>query len=74
MAFTGFKHTTFKTSAYSVLGVPSYKGRSIQYDDGRRVWQETGRTLHVSRGGALAEAQSITYKRQVELFETACVA
>ena len=71
MAFTGFKHTTFRASLVSSSRSPSYKGRAICYENGRRLWQVTSPVFRLSRGDALADAQRISREYIVQRFESA---
>lgn len=59
MSYTGFKNVTFKTSDYSPSGTKFYKGRTICYEGGRRLWQKTSPISRLSRGDALRDAQNL---------------
>lgn len=68
MAFSGFKNTTFKASCVSTDGKPSYKGRTICYENGRRLWQETSKIFRLSRGDALNDARRMAQDHVVANF------
>lgn len=69
--YTGFKNTTFKASIVSKSGAQHYKGRTICYEDGRRLWQETSKVYRLSRGDALRDAQQLARDHIVQRFESA---
>jgi hypothetical protein len=71
MAFSGFKNTTFKASVVSPSGLPHYKGRTICYENGRRLWQQTSTIYRMSRGDALADAQRMAHDHIVSQFISA---
>lgn len=66
--FSGFKNTTFRASCYSPDGLPCYTGRTICYEDGRRLWQETSKIVRKSRGDALRDAQRMAHDRIIANF------
>ncbi len=59
MPFTGFKNVAFKSSVVSKDGFTYYRGRTIRYEDGRRLWQKTSDINRLSRGDALQDAQAM---------------
>ena len=67
--YSGFKNTTFKASVYSPSGMPCYKGRTICYENGRRLWQETSKIVRFSRGDALIDAQRMAHDHIVANFK-----
>lgn len=69
--FTGYRNTTFKASLVSPLGVPHYKGRTMRFENGRRLWQETSKIYRVSRGDALRDAQQMAHDAIVKNFNAA---
>lgn len=59
MAYSGFKNVAFKASLVSKEGLQHYKGKTICYENGRRLWQKTSDIYRLSRGDALKDAQNI---------------
>lgn len=69
--FTGFKNVTFKASLVCNPPAPAYKGRTICYENGRRLWSETSKIFRLSRGDALRDAQQMAHDHIVKNFESA---
>ena len=67
--FTGYKNTTFYASIVSADRLPHYKGRTIRYENGRRLWQQTSKIVRLSRGDALKDAQQMAHDHIVANFE-----
>ena len=59
MAYSGFKNIAFKVSLVSKEGLQHYKGKTICYENGRRLWQITCDIYRLSKGDALKDAQNI---------------
>ena len=69
--YSGFKNTTFKASCVRADKMPSYKGRTICYENGVRLWQETSKIFRLSRGDALRDAQQMAHDHIVANFTKA---
>jgi hypothetical protein len=68
--YTGFKNTAFKVSNYPALGLAAYKGRTICYENGHRLWQKTSLIWRRSRGDALRDAQQMSRDAIMAKFDT----
>lgn len=59
MKFTGFKNKAIKTKTV-VNNMQTYKGVSVCYENGIRLWQETSKIIRLSKLDAIHDAQNIS--------------
>ena len=60
MAYSGFKNIAFKVSLVSKEGWQHYKGKTICYENGRRLWEKRSPIFRLCKADALRDAQKMS--------------